>query len=195
MIDHAAVSAGQLTNLSTLGSRLGVDAKTVHRWLSLLEQIFIVRRVRAWHRNDLKRLVKTPKLHFQDSGLLAALRRISATEILNHAQKLGPILECFVYAELAKAVALAGDDTTISHYRDKDQVEVDLVLERPEGQIVGIEVKASATAGPKDFKGLAHLKKAAGNQFACGIVRHDGDRIQQAASRLFAMPLKMLWSN
>lgn len=195
MIDHAAVSAGQLSNMSSLGSRLGVDGKTVDRWLSLLERMFLIRRIRAWHRNELKRLVKTPKLQFQDSGLLAALRRIAPTDIRRNPQRLGPILECFVYTELAKAIALTGDTTTVSHYRDKDQVEVDLVLERSPGEIVGVEVKAGATVSPKDFRGLARLKEATGSQFACGIVLHDGDRIQQAASKLFAMPLKMLWSD
>ncbi len=193
LIDHAAVSAGQLLNMSSLGSRLGVDSKTVDRWLTWLEHMFLVRRIRAWHRNELNRLVKTPKLQFVDSGLLAALRRVSATDIAKDPQKLGPLLKCFVHAELAKAAALSDEGTTIGHYRDKDQVEVDLVLERSAGQIVGIGVEAGATVRPKDFRGLARLKEATGDRFAYGIVLHDGDRVQQTSSRLFAMPVKMLW--
>ncbi len=87
----------------------------------------------------------------------------------------------------------AGKTTAIGHYRDKDGVEVDLVLERPPGAVVGIEVKAGATARPRDFRGLARLEEAAGDGFACGIVLHDGERVQQAGPRLFAMPVKMLW--
>ena len=193
LLDHAAVSSGQLLNMSGIGARLGVDGKTVDRWLALFEHMFLVRRVYAWHRNDLKRLVKRPKLQFLDPGLLAALRRIDTAAIAGDRRQLGPLLECFVYAELAKAASLSDDPVFFSHYRDKDQIEVDLVLERPPEAIVGIEVKAGATARPGDFKGLARLREATGRRFACGIVLHDGDRIQQAGPKLFAMPVGALW--
>ena len=195
LIDYAAVSAGQLLNLSALGSRIGVDGKTVDRWLALFEHMFLVRRIFAWHRSGLKRLIKAPKLHFLDSGLLAALQRVSAAAVAKDRQKLGPHLESFVYAELAKAATLSGEELTIRHYRDKDQVEVDFVLERSPSAIVGIEVKASATVRPRDFKGLKRLREAAGDRFSCGIILHDGERVQKAAPRLFAMPVKMLWTN
>ena len=193
LIDHAALSAGQLLNMSKLGSRLGVDGKTVDHWLALLEHMFLVRRVRAWHRSGLKRLVKAPRLVFLDSGLLAALRRVGPADIASDRQKLGPLLECFVHAELAKAAALSGETIDVGHYRDKDGIEVDLVLERPPGDIVGIEVKAGATARPDDFGGLKRVKEAVGDRFCCGILLHDGERVQRIASGLFAMPIEMLW--
>lgn len=193
LIDLAAVSAGQLLNRSGLGARLGVDGKTVDRWLVLLEHMFLLRRVGAWHSSRLKRLVRTPKLQFLDSGLLAALQRTDAADIARDRQKLGSLLESFVYGEIAKAIALSDDMTSVSHYRDKDGVEVDLVLERSPGAIVGIEVKAAATTHPRDFRGLRRLKAAAGDRFACGIVLHDGERILQTAPKLFAMPVRMLW--
>ena len=193
LVDHAAVSAGTLLNMNALGSRLAVDGKTVDRWLVLLEQMFLLRRIRAWHRSDLRRLVKTPKLHFLDTGLLAALRRIRATDVAADRREFGALLECFVHAELAKAMALSDEPTEIYHYRDKDRVEVDFVLERSPGEIVGVEVKASATARPEDFHGLRRLQDAVGDQFACGVVLHDGDRIQRVAQGLYAMPFKMLW--
>jgi len=195
LIDHAAVSASQRVNLSDLGSKLRVDGKTVDRWLTLLERMYLVRRIGAWHRNERKRLVKTPKLQFLDSGLLAALRRIDRTAMERSRGSLGPLLECFAYTEIAKAVALHGDTIAISHYRDKDGAEVDLVLERSPSEVVGIEVKAGATARPDDFKALARLEAAAGDQFVCGILLHDGERIQQTASRAFAVPIKMLWQS
>ena len=194
LIDHAAAASGRLLNMSALGSRLGIDGKTVDRWLTLLEHMFLVRRIRAWHRNRLKRLIRTPKLHFLDSGLLAALRGTGATDIAADREKLGPLLECFVHAEIVKAAALSDETTTVSHYRDKDQVEVDLVLERSPDRVVGIEVKAGATVRPRDFRGLERLRSAVGDGFACGIVLHDSERIQQIGSRLYAMPMKMLWT-
>ena len=89
---------------------------------------------------------------------------------------------------------MSDETTAVSHYRDKDRVEVDLVLERSLDMVVGIEVKANATVRPEDFRGLARLRDAAGDRFACGVVLHDGDRVQQTGSRLFAMPVKMLWT-
>ncbi len=193
LAEHLALGAGDLLNMSKLGSRLGVDAKTIDRWLVLMEHMFLVRRIRAWHSSGLKRLVKTPKLAFLDSGLLAALRRVAAADVQRNRQRLGSLLECFVHGELAKAVALTDDTITISHYRDKDRVEVDLVLERSPGSIVGIEVKAAATVRPEDFRGLKRLQDIAGERFRCGIVLHDGDRVQRVGPGLFAMPVEMLW--
>ena len=193
LIHHAAASTGRLVNMSDLGSHLGVDGKTVDRWLVLLERMFLFRRIPAWHNNNLKRLVRTPKLHFLDSGLLAALRRTDVAAIARDRQALGPLLESFVYGELAKAISLGHGLTTLSHYRDKDGIEVDLVLERPPGDIVGIEIKAAATALPRDFRGLRRLRDVLGDRFVCGIVLHDGERIQQAGPRLFAIPVQLLW--
>lgn len=193
LLDHAALSSGELINLSALASPLSVDSKTIDRWLTLLEQMFVLRRVRAWHRNDLKRLVKTPKLYFLDTGLLAALRRLSESDIQTDRNRLGPLLEGFVYSELEKQSALSLDPALISHYRDKDKVEVDFVLER-ERRLVGIEVKASATVKAEDTRGLKRLQDAAGKAFACGIILHDGERIQRIGDRLFAMPVGQLWA-
>jgi uncharacterized protein len=192
LLNHAAVAAGQLVNISALATPLGVDSKTVDRWLTLLEQMFVVRRVSAWHRNDLKRLVRAPKIHFLDTGLLSALRRVDADDIRARREILGPLLEGFVFTELAKQVNLTSGEVLISHYRDKDQVEVDFVLEQV-GQIVGIEVKAAATVRPEDFHGLKRLQEAAGDTFRCGVVLHDGQRIQRVGERLYAMPVSRLW--
>jgi predicted AAA+ superfamily ATPase len=193
LLDHAAVASGQTVNLSALAGPLDVDSKTVDRWLSLLEQMFVVRRVRAWHRNALKRLVKTPKLHFLDSGLLAALRGVGADDLRADRGKLGSMLEGFVFSELAKLAAQGPDTVSMSHYRDRDQTEVDFVIERG-GRIVGIEVKAAATVKPADFNGLKRLQKETGEDFACGIVLHDGERIQCTGERRFAMPVSELWA-
>ena len=190
---HAATGAGQLLNLSKLGSRLGVDGKTVANWLGLLEQMFLVRRIRAWHRSDLRRLVKAPKLHFVDAGLLAALTRVGSAQVAEERQRLGALLECFVYGELAKATAVSDEPFTISHYRDKSRIEVDFVIENAAGDVVGIEVKAAATVHPRDFRGLFRLKEAVGGQFACGIVLHDGGRVQRVADEMYAMPVGALW--
>ena len=193
LLEHAATVAGQTLNLSALAGALGVDGKTVERWLTLLEQMFLIRRVPAWHRNDLKRLIKAPRLHFIDSGLLAALKRLSEGDIQGERSKLGPLLEGFVFSELAKLIGQSEDPVSLSHFRDRDRVEVDFVLEQA-GKIVGIEVKATATLKPRDLHGLKRLQGATGRAFACGAILHDGERIQRVGDRLFAMPVAALWA-
>lgn len=193
LINHVAIYAGQLLNMNDLGKRVGVDGKTVNRWLALLEQMFLIRRIGAWHSSELKRLVKAPKIHFLDSGLLAALTRTGSGDVVRDRQKLGLLLECLVYGEITKAIALSDEIVSLSHFRDKDGVEVDLVLERTPGTVVDIEVKAGATAYPGDFKGLRRLRDVVAERFVCGILLHDGDRIHRVSSDLYAMPISMLW--
>ena len=193
LLNHAAIAAGQTVNLSALAGALGVDGKTVDRWLTLLEQMFLIQRVPAWHNNHLKRLVKAPKLHFIDSGLLAMLQRVSERDIQRERSKLGALLEGFVFSELVKLIGQSDDPVSLSHFRDRDRVEVDFVLEKAQ-QVVGIEVKATATLKPRDFHGLKRLQDATGNPFACGVILHDGERIQHISDRLFAMPVTALWA-
>lgn len=103
------------------------------------------------------------------------------------------MLECFVHAELQKAIALSGERTSLTHYRDKDQAAVDFVIERTPGKIVGIEVKASATVRPQDFRGLIRLKESAGEAFIMGILLHDGEHVLFYSDRLAAAPISSLW--
>jgi predicted AAA+ superfamily ATPase len=194
LIDHAALSAGQLLNMTDLGARVGVDSKTIDRWIALLEKVFIVSRVRPWHGNGLKRLIKTPKLHFLDSGLLAALQGQDVQSLSRNRQAFGPLLECFVFSELRKATALGGDRILISHYRDKDQAEVDFILENGPGVVAGVEVKASATARPEDFAGLKRMRDSLGASFVAGVLLYDGDHSQQVGDRLWAAPMSSLWA-
>lgn len=193
LFDFAAATSGSLLNLSTFGSRLGVDGKTVDRWLTLLERLFLMRRIRAWRQSDRKRIVKAPKLQFLDSGLLAAIHGQDVGAIASDRQVLGSLLECFAYSEILKAIALRDDWVRTFHYREKETVEVDFVLERSPGEVVGIEVKARATVRPEDFKGLKRLREICGERFTCGVVVHDGDRVQRMYPGMYAMPIKMLW--
>jgi hypothetical protein len=186
--------AGQLLNFAELGGQLGFDGKTARRYLGILEQVYLVRRVEPWFTNRLKRMVKTPKLHFLDTGLLAALRGLTAERLSSDREALGALLESFVFSEVAKLISWAGREVIVHHYRDKDQQEVDLVLERDDGAIVGIEVKASATVTGTDFGGLRKLAGACGGRFKLGLVLYDGETPVPFGERLFAAPVSVLWS-
>lgn len=186
--------AGQLLNFAELGGQLGLDAKTARRYLGILEQVYLVRRLEPWFTNRLKRMIKTPKLHFLDTGLLAALRGLTAERLSSDREALGALLESFVFSEVGKLISWTDREITVHHYRDKDQYEVDLVLERDDGAIVGIEVKASATVAEHDFGGLRRLAHACGDRLKLGLVLYDGETSVPFGERLFAAPLSALWT-
>jgi hypothetical protein len=158
-----------------------------------LEQLFIVRRLRPWFRNELKRLLKTPKIHFLDSGLLAATRGYGSDRLSNDRDLWGHMLESFVYSELIKQASWSEERVSFFHYRDKDQVEVDILLESDRGGIVCIEVKASATVGPGDFRGIERISQVAQDDFKIGMVLYDGDNVVPFGSKMFAVPISSLW--
>lgn len=193
LLEISARFAGQLTNLSEIGRATGLDHKTVEHYLRVLEQIYLVQRVQPWSRNELSRLVKTPKLHFIDSGLLTSMRGYSLARLRTDRSLLGPLLESFVFSELSKATAWAKESVLLFHYRDKDLLEVDFVLENSAGQIVGIEVKAAASVVSRDFAGLERVALAAGTAFVQGILLYDGKRSLSFGKNLTAVPLPTLW--
>ena len=115
LLQLSARFAGQLINLSELGRTVGLDHKTVGHYLHVLEQIYLVQRVQPWSRNELSRLVKTPKLHFFDSGLLTAMRGHSVARLRSDRTLLGSLLETFVFSELVKSTVWTKERVSIFH--------------------------------------------------------------------------------
>ncbi|MGE0005270.1 MAG: ATP-binding protein [Parvibaculaceae bacterium] len=189
-----AEHAGQLVNYSTLGAGIGVSHVTTRKYVGVFENLFLVRTLPPWHSNRLKRLIKTPKLHFLDSGLLASLRDITPEQLRRDRGPFGAILESFVFTELLKLASWSDAARfRFSHFRDKERNEVDIVIEDAHGRVVGVEVKASATVTAADFKGLKQLQAACGDKFACGLVLYDHDKTIPFGERLFAAPISVLW--
>lgn len=176
-----------------MGGQIGFDDKTTRKYIAILEQLFLVRRVEPWYRNPLKRMVKTPKLHFLDSGLLATLVEATAERVEKDRGIFGGLLETFVFSEVLKQISWMETTCAIYHYRDKDQNEVDIVVEDRVGALVGVEVKASATVNAVDFKGLRKLAEACGNDFKLGVVLYDGEKSIPFGDSLYAAPLSCLW--
>jgi len=185
--------AGQLVNANASAVALGLSIPTVQKYITVLERLFLLQQVRPWFSNRLSRLIKSPKLHMLDSGLLATLRGATATRIAEDRTHLGPLLESFVFAEVLKSLTWSDVRAHVSHFRTKDQDEVDLVLEDTRGRIVGIEVKSAATLRPKDFSGLRKLEEAAGSKFVQGILLHDHDRVTPYSEKIRAAPVSLLW--
>jgi predicted AAA+ superfamily ATPase len=188
-----AQTAGQMCNYTKLGGQVGLDGNTAAKYISVFEQMYILRRVNVWARNRLNRIVKTPKLQFIDSGLLAALLELTDEEVQTDRTRFGNVLETFVYGELLKATTTSNGDFTLLYYRDTDKVEVDFVIENTLGQIVGVEVKASATVKASDLIGLKKLSTLAGEKFKMGILLYDGDETLPLGNNIWAAPISSLW--
>jgi hypothetical protein len=192
LLSIVAELSGQLVNMSQIGGQLGLNSKTVDKYIGILEKLFLVRRLPAWSRNELSRLIKAPKIHFVDAGLQSTLTRLTPELVLTQRTRFGATLETWVYAELLKLLSITPEKWFLSHYRDKDQVEVDFVLESALRQVIGIEVKAAASVQMSDFKGLRKLRENAGQQFVTGIVLYDGSHALPFGDGLWAIPLDRL---
>ena len=188
-----AEHSGQLANYSGIGARVGMNHVTTRKYLGIFENLFLVQSLPPWHTHALKRIAKSPKLHFIDSGLLAALRGLSPDRLQRERTPFGALLETFVYAELRKLASWSDERYALSHFRDKSGNEVDIVLEDGSGRIVGIETKAAATVSSRDFSGLHRLAASCGERFALGMVLYDHDRVVPFGEKLFAAPISALW--
>jgi predicted AAA+ superfamily ATPase len=188
-----AEHSGQLVNYSQFGSSISVSHKTAQRYVALLEQVFLISTLQPWYTNALKRVTKTPKLHFLDSGLLAATRGLNFDRVKKNRGEFGAVLESFVFSEVLKLMTGSDLRLTPYHFRDQQLHEVDIVLERDDGMIVGIEVKAAATVNSTDFAGLRTLAEACKDRFAFGVVLYDSADLVPFGDKLAAVPLSSLW--
>ena len=190
-----AQTAGQMCNYSELGGQVGLDGKTVSRYIGVFEQMYLLKRIDVWARNRLKRVVKTPKLQFIDAGLLANLMDIHAKDVQADRSRYGHVLESFVFGELLKHSTTADDNYQLLYYRDADKFEVDVVIENSAGKLVGVEIKAAATVKERDLRGLKKLASLAGDQFTAGVLLYDGDETLPLGNNLWAAPLSTLWGS
>lgn len=193
LLRAAAHHSGQMLSATKLGASLGMNHVTTRDYLTILEQLYLVRSLPAWSTNRLKRLTKTPKLHFLDSGLLAATADVTPERVRADRTAFGPVLETFVFSELLKMATWAEPRHTFWHFRDRDGHEVDLVIEDPQERLVGVEVKASATVTRADFSGLRWIAEAYPRRFVAGLVFYDHDQVLPFGDKMYAVPISALW--
>ena len=192
LLSAAASQTARLFNLSDMASPFQLSRPTISDYITLLERLFLIDRLPPWHANQLRRLIKSPKLHIGDTGLGCALIGVGPRDLAENRDLLGQYLESFVLQELKRQAVCQETPLQFFHYRDKDQAEVDIVIERGGREVAGVEVKAAATVTPSDFRGLRKLKKAAGNRFVAGVVVYDGEISAGFGDGMFAVPIRCL---
>ncbi len=191
-----AARSGNLLRYAGLANDLELNDKLVRSYVEVLELMFLIRRVPSYRRNPARRTaVRMPKLHFVDTGLASHLLGLRDEARLLASRHYGALLETLLFMECAKHVEWANEEVELHHFRDKRKRRVDIVLERPDGRIVGVDAKASATVRREDFNGLATLAELAGSAFERGVLIYTGDRalpFHRGPSRMHAVPLGSL---
>jgi len=165
---------GQLLNLQSLGNDCGVDSKTAKRWISILETSFVIKLLRPYYRNLSKRLIKSPKLYFLDSGLLCYLLGIrKPDELMVHSSR-GAIFESWVISELYKSYYHTGKQPAMYYFRDSNNNEIDLLLDYGTTALP-VEIKSGQTINSEFFKGLEYWRKLTKYDDSPAILIYGGD--------------------
>jgi predicted AAA+ superfamily ATPase len=185
-------------NVTRAASDVGMDERTAYDYVHLLERLFLVQRLPAWGRTLRRRTVASPKIHIVDTGVAARLLGLSADRLgrpnPTSLTEFGHLLETFAYGEVAAQGAWLDEVRTIGHWRTREGDEVDIVIEREDGGVIGIEVKAAGQTTAKDFAGLRKLRELTGDDFVVGLVLHLGQRSTRIDDDLHALPLDRLWT-
>lgn len=193
MLRLVAARNANLLVPASLATETRLSHHTVQRYLGLLEEVFLIKRIPAWSRNLSARAVATPKVAFVDSGIVADIQQADAESLLRPNGNFGPLLEGFVLMELARQLTWSDVRAELYHYRTKDKVEVDAVLENGRGQVIAIEIKAATAVSNNDFRGLRHLADRLGDDLIAGYVLYTGTETLSFGPKLRAVPISALW--
>ena len=173
-----AGQVGSIVNYSNISNSIGIGDKTVAKYVQLLEALYIIKLVPAYSNNRLKRVSKSPKVHFIDTGLASYLLNVDVeASMIGKNEFLGNLVETFVYTELIKHQSYADTDVDIFHYRDLQKKEVDFVLESTNGDVVALEIKSGTNIKKEHFKGLVALAKTMNSKKFKGILLYGGDKV------------------
>ena len=192
----AANSAGEL-NVQTACRQLGIDRSTFNHYFAWLRTVFMVNTVPAWSRKHAARVARRPKTHFADTGLATALLGVDADALASPTSTAaGPLLETFVANELTRQTA-GSAGVRLHHLRDYDGHDVDIVLERPDGALAAVEVKATGSPSENHLRPLRWLRdqldRTAPGLFRIGVLLHTGPHCHRVGDRLWLAPINTLW--
>ncbi len=187
-----AEQTSSVVTRSKLAERLGLNPATARSYLDLLERVFLIGELPGWTEGVSAKVGRRPKLYVTDTGLGAAAIQLEAARLAAGAVG-GAFLESFVVNELTKQAAAIDEQLTFAHFRDRSGVEVDLLVERGDGSVIGFEVKSATSASSRDAAGLRFLRDRLGDRFRAGIVIHTGPLSARVGDRLWALPVAGLW--
>jgi hypothetical protein len=185
--------SGGLLVAATLATASGIPRTTLNRYLELLSAVFLIKQIPAWSTGRTQRAIGTPKLAFVDTGIAAHLLGQDSARLNEPDGAAGPMIETFVLMEIARQLTWSQERARLHHYRTKDDLEVDAVLETSDGRVIAIEVKAGATVRSEDLAGLRHLSQRLGQRLVAGYVLYTGQQTLPFGERIRALPIEALW--
>lgn len=194
LLTFLALRNGETINLASLSRDVGVPHTTLTRYVDLMQALFLIQMVPAWSKEG-ARFAKAAKCYLVDTGLLCHLRRVDLKSLITNQEMRDMVLNSFVANELGRMIPTSDGRPSLLHLRTVRQKEVDFVLERADGQIVGIEVTTSGAPRLEDAEGLRWLAEIAGERFLRGIVLHVGTESRPLAPKIAAVPVDFLWQN
>lgn len=180
---------GQLLNMSSLSSEVGVDVKTISSWIGVLEASFILFRLQPYHKNFNKRIVKMPKLYFYDTGLAVALLGIESADQLTVHSSRGSLFENLVIVDLLKSRYNNGKSNNLFFWRDSTGNEIDILVDKGISRLP-VEVKSGQTLSEESFRGLKFWNRL--TQTEGGILIYGGDTIQKRSSGITVIPFNSI---
>jgi len=197
LLMRLASQSAQVLNVARAAADLGIDGSTAEEYVRLLEAAFLIHRLPAWGTTLRARVSAKPKLHLVDSGVAGRMLGVDESRLAaaqpQAMTQLGYLLETFCVGELMKQTSWIDDRVRTGHWRTHDGDEVDLVLERSDGAVAGVEIKAGEATSSSSFRGLRKLRDALGERFLGGVVLHLGRYGRCHAERLYALPVDRLW--
>lgn len=195
LVEVVAAWSSKQMNVADIGSGLSIQRPTVESYLGALEALFVIDRVPAWSRGDYDRLGKKDKLFMADSGLMASILNWRLEGIAQNADRVGKLIETFVYTQIASLVDLS-DDYRLYHYRDREKREIDFIVEcESDGALLAIEVKAALSVKKDDFKHIRWFAEnmTHGRPFV-GIVLYSGQEVFSFGQGMKAVPMNSMWA-
>lgn len=197
-IERLAGQTAQVLNVSAVADATGLDWNTGELYLKLLESVFLVQRLPAWGTTLKSRATSKPKIHLLDSGVAARLLRVTPRRLAGRdpaaLTELGHLLETFVVGEFRKQASWMDGVAGLGHWRTSDGDEVDLIIERDDGAIVAIEVKAGSRVAGGDLRSLEKLRDAVGPRFTAGAALYLGERSYTYSDRVHVLPVERIWA-
>ena len=195
LIALLAAWSGKFMDITALGSGLSIRRPTIESYINALEALYLVERIPPWTRTDYERVGKQDKLYMTDSGLMASLLRWNFEQVEWDPDRSGKLIETFIFNEIAAQIDAYSGKYQLFHYRDREKREIDLLIERDDQALLGIEIKAGSSISSSDFKHLKWFKdNIAKNRPFYGIVLYAGEVFGSMGENLWAVPFNALWN-
>jgi predicted AAA+ superfamily ATPase len=187
--------SGKYMDAAKIGSSLAISKPTLESYINALESLYIFERVNPWVRTDYDRIGKSPKLFAADTGIITSVLGWNKKEIMRDSDRSGKLMETFIFQELAAQVDL-DSDYSLYQYRDHKQHEVDFLIERTDGAIIGIEVKSGHSVSKSDFAPQVWFKeKIIKNKVPyTGIILYSGEDTLSFNDGMYVVPIAALWA-